>query len=281
MNANLSPEQIDFYQEQGYIILEDFLTMEEVEHWRKVLDEAILGRGNALLPDRKGLAHEAPDKGPEDRDNSYYGQVFQQRVNLWQDNPAVKELILDPRIGKLATELEGVDGMRVWHDQALYKAPWSNPTSWHLDNVYWSFSSAHATSIWIALDDVGPENGCLFFLPGTHKKQDFSVVPIGPSMPEVFETHPDFKGIEPAVGRMKAGSCSFHNGLTVHGATPNMTPRWRRAMTCGFMPLGSTFNGKPNILSQEQIAKLSIGDLLDDDEQNPIVYARTEEFAGV
>lgn len=279
MNTNLTPEQIAYYQENGFIILEDFLTAEELDHWRAVLDEAITGRGNSLLPDRKGLAHEAP---PEDaKPDEYYGNIFQQRVNLWQDNPAVKELILHPGIGKLAAKLEGVEGMRVWHDQALYKEPWSNPTSWHLDNVYWSFSSAHATSIWIALDDVGPENGCLFFLPGTHKKQDYSVVPIGASMPLLFDTHPDFKHIEPVVGRMKAGSCSFHNGLTVHGATPNMTPRWRRAMTCGFMPVGSTFNGKPNILSAEQISRLSIGDELNDEAQNPIVWSESGEFAGV
>jgi ectoine hydroxylase-related dioxygenase (phytanoyl-CoA dioxygenase family) len=74
---------------------------------------------------------------------------------------------------------------------------------------------------------------------------------------------------------MKAGSCSFHNGLTIHGAGPNMTPRWRRAMTCGFMPIGSTFNGQRNILSKEQMARLKVGDVLEDDEQNPIVWQRS------
>ena len=90
---------------------------------------------------------------------SYYDGVFIQRVNLWQDNPRVKELVLDPRIGKVACELEGLDGVRVWHDQALIKQPWANPTAFHIDNAYWSFSSKHAISLWLALDDVTVQNG--------------------------------------------------------------------------------------------------------------------------
>jgi hypothetical protein len=66
----------------------------------------------------------------------------------------MKGLIYDERIGKMAAELAGVDGMRVWHDQALIKQAYGNPTGWHLDNPYWSFSSRDAISIWIALDDA-------------------------------------------------------------------------------------------------------------------------------
>ena len=81
-----------------------------------------------------------------------------------------------------------------------------------------------------------------------------------------------------APAEMKAGSCSFHNGLIAHGAGANMTPGWRRAMTCGFMPDGCTFNGKQNILTDEQFAGYEIGDLLDDDLQNPLIYHRTKPF---
>jgi phytanoyl-CoA hydroxylase len=72
---------------------------------------------------------------------------------------------------------------------------------------------------------------------------------------------------------MKAGSCSFHNGLTIHGAGANMTSGFRRAMTCAYMPDGAAFNGIKNILSDEQVAKLKVGDLLNDDEQNPLIYS--------
>jgi ectoine hydroxylase-related dioxygenase (phytanoyl-CoA dioxygenase family) len=71
---------------------------------------------------------------------------------------------------------------------------------------------------------------------------------------------------------MKAGSCSWHNGLLAHGAGANMTPGQRRAMTCAYMPDGSTFNGQRNILTEEQIAKLKVGDELNDDAQVPLIY---------
>ena len=71
---------------------------------------------------------------------------------------------------------------------------------------------------------------------------------------------------------MKAGSCSFHNGLTIHGAGANMTSGYRRAMTCAYMPDGNTFNGQKNILPDDYVRTLRIGDALANDEQNPLIY---------
>jgi ectoine hydroxylase-related dioxygenase (phytanoyl-CoA dioxygenase family) len=177
--------------------------------------------------------------------------------------------------------LAGVDGIRIWHDQALIKQPWANPTAWHLDNPYWSFHSRHAISIWVALDDATLENGCLYFLPGTHKLTTYDNVGIGQNMADIFKVYPDFARIRSVAAPMKAGSCSFHNALIVHGAGANMTPGYRRAMTCAYMPDGSTFNGKKNVLSDEQIARLVVGDVLDDDRQNPLIYHRTRPYISV
>jgi ectoine hydroxylase-related dioxygenase (phytanoyl-CoA dioxygenase family) len=71
---------------------------------------------------------------------------------------------------------------------------------------------------------------------------------------------------------MKAGSCSFHNGLTIHGAHANMTAGYRRAMTCAYMPEGAVFNGIQNILSDADFSRLKIGDLLNNDALNPLIY---------
>ena len=64
------------------------------------------------------------------------------------------ELMFDARLGEVAGTLAGVDGIRIWHDQALIKPPFGNATAWHLDNPYWSFSSKNSISIWMALDDA-------------------------------------------------------------------------------------------------------------------------------
>jgi len=93
------------------------------------------------------------------------------------------------------------------------------------------------------------------------------------NMSGLFDVYPEFTGIEPVIGEMKAGDAGFHNGLTAHAAGANMTPFPRRAMTCAFMPDGSVYNGQQNILSEQYIAGLNIGNPLQDDKQNPLVGA--------
>lgn len=207
-------------------------------------------------------------------DTAYFNNVFDQLLNLWQTNDEVKDIMLDPRIGKMVATLAGVEGIRIWHDQALIKRPWANPTSWHLDTPFWSFSDRRALSIWVALDDVTLENGCLFFIPGSHQKTTFQKTEIGKNIGGIFEAYPEFKSSASQPVVIKAGSCSFHNGLTIHGAHANMTPGFRRAMTCAYMPDGSTYNGIPNVLPDEYLHTLRVGDLLNNDLQNPLIYSR-------
>jgi ectoine hydroxylase-related dioxygenase (phytanoyl-CoA dioxygenase family) len=208
--------------------------------------------------------------------DEYYDNVFIQRINLWQDHAGMRQLMFNADIGRMAAQLAQVEGIRIWHDQALIKQPWGNPTAWHLDNPYWSFSSRDAISIWVALDDATLKNGCLYFIPGTHKSATFENAGIAQNMCDLFKIYPEWAKLEAVSAEMRAGSCSFHNGLVAHGAGANMTPRYRRAMTCAYMPDGSTFNGEKNILTHEQMAKLKIGDVLDDDRQVPLIYHPTK-----
>jgi ectoine hydroxylase-related dioxygenase (phytanoyl-CoA dioxygenase family) len=156
----------------------------------------------------------------------------------------------------------------------LIKPPWGNPTGWHLDNPYWSFYSRDAISIWVALDDATLENGCLYFLPGTHKLATFENAPIGENISDLFTVYKEWRDRPSVAAPMKAGSCSFHNGLIAHGAGANMTPKQRRAMTCAYMPDGSTFNGNPNVLPASYIANLNVGDPICDDDYVPLIYHR-------
>jgi len=266
MKLEPTQAEIDFYRTNGFVVIEDFLTPDELSVWREAVDGAIQNRGKQRILGRQETIN----------DDAYYNQVFVQRVNLWEDNPQIRELIVDGQLGKFATMLAGVDGVRLWHDQALVKQPWANPTGWHLDNPFWSWYSHDALSLWVALDDVTIQNGCLYFLPGTHKTARFENSNIGENIGDIFKVYPEWKEIMAVPTPMKAGSCSFPNGLTAHGAGPNMTPGWRRAMTCGFMPDGSTFNGQQNILSKEQMARYKIGDVLNDDVQNPLLYHKSK-----
>jgi phytanoyl-CoA hydroxylase len=269
MKTELSPQQVSSYQENGFVVVEDFLSPDELAFWRTALDEAVAKRGGNKLPTQKDLY----GKGDGNPDKSYYDNVFDQLINLWQDNEKMREVMLDERLGKMAATLAGVNGIRIWHDQALIKKPWANPTAWHLDTPYWSFADRNAISIWVALDDATLENGCLFFIPGSHKKTTYDNPGIGKNMGVIFNVYPEFKNTKSVAAPMKAGSCSFHNGLTIHGAHANMTPGFRRAMTCAYMPDGNVFNGTQNILSDTQVAALNIGDPLNDEAQNPLLFS--------
>src|SRR5437016_3987722 len=126
MKTTLTSDQIASYQRDGFLVIPDLLSDEELVTWRQTIDDAVRHREDrrlAMSDERSG--------------NSYYDNVFIQRVNLWQDHEGMRRLMLDARLGKLATDLAGVDGIRIWHDQALIKQPWGNPTGWHLDNPYW------------------------------------------------------------------------------------------------------------------------------------------------
>lgn len=263
MNTTLTPAQLTSYRDNGFLLVPDFLSTDELAAWRHAIESAMEARGDAVLP-----RQDDPVLGGS-------RTVLYQRINLWMDHPDVRRLVLHEAIGRMAAELEAVDGIRIWHDQALYKDPWANPTSWHQDNTKWSFSAEHAITIWVALDEVDARNGCMFFLPGTHRRRLETDFPTSAPMNAIFTAYAELTVIDPVAAELPAGGCSFHNGLTVHAAAANMSRFPRRVMTCAFMPDGATFNGRQNVLPDRLVEDLHVGDVLDNDEQNPLVWPRT------
>lgn len=270
MKTRLTQQQIDSYRTNGFLLIEDFFTPQELEQWGQTVAEAASSRGNMKLPGRMEAKPDSDD---------YIEHVFVQRMNLWQSSQPVRDLIFNEELGRMMCELAGIDGIRLWHDSSMVKQPWGNATTWHLDNPYWSFSSKDSISIWIPFQDATMQNGCLYFLPGTHKTARFDPTKIGPNMESLFQIYPEWSKIEPVAVPVKAGSVSIHNGLVAHAAGPNMTPRSRRAFALHFMPEGSKFNGERNVLTPERFAKLKVGDSLDDDAENPLVYSRKNQTA--
>src|SRR6186713_1440455 len=185
MHTTLTEEQIQAYRSDGYLVVENFLTADELAYWRIAVKEAVEERGGRKMPGSNAKVGE--DDGIN-KDSEYYGKVFDQMLNLWQTNEKVRQIMLDEKIGKMAATLAGWGGTRIWHDQALIKRPWANPTSWHLDTPFWSFSDRRALSIWVALDDATLENGCMYFIPGSYHSTTFDNPGIGKNMDAVFQT---------------------------------------------------------------------------------------------
>ena len=271
MLTEVTQEQRKRYAEQGFLVVPRFLDEEELREWRAAVDHAVAERGEQRL----SFAPEATASRPGSAEaQEYYDRVFTQRNNLWQTDEHTRRLLLRPDLGKYVADLAGLDGVRIWHDQALIKEPYANPTAFHLDVPYWSFTSADAITIWLALDDATAENGCLYYVPGSHLARKFDNVGIGNRIGALFGIYPDWADVTPVPCPVQAGGALFHNGLTFHGAGANMTPRRRRAMTCAYMPDGAVFNGNRNVLPPDYFHSLTVGDVLDNEAQNPLVYSR-------
>lgn len=262
MKTDLSESQVARYQDEGFLYYPALLDAEEVASIRAAVLEAVEAMG-----ERK-VALQDCEIG---KSNEFYGRVFTQKLNLWRLSEPIRSLFTSPAMGSMLSQLAGVPSFRIWHDQALIKEPYANHTALHADNPFWSFHSRDALSIWIALDDATLANGCMCFLPRSHRSVTFQTTPIGENFGDVFRPYPALAETAAIPVEMKAGDCSFHNGLTIHGAGVNMTNARRAALTCAFMPDGSRFNGNKNILPDDYAQSLSPGDRLNDDAINPKV----------
>ena len=262
MQTEVNDQQIEHFRQQGFLVIEGFLDAAELEHWRQVTAEAVNQRLTGST-----LNNQA---NPE----AFYAQVFTQCLNLRDIHPGMAELLFDERLGRLAGTLAGVDGVRVWHDQALIKPPYGNPTAFHFDDPYWSFYSRQAVNVWMALDDATLANGCLWYLPGTQREARFELVAIAENLGDIFKSYPQWRKIAAVPAPCPAGSVIFHNALVAHGAGVNMTPYPRRAMTCAYMPDGSTFNGQQSLLPEAYFKSLQVGDVLNNNAINRLVWRR-------
>jgi phytanoyl-CoA hydroxylase len=271
--TEVAEQQKKSYAERGFLVVENFLNDEELQEWRAAVDHAVETRGQQRFSFRS--AEKENPAAARSKEQEYYDHVFTQRNNLWQTDEHIRRLLLQPALGRYVADLAGIDGVRIWHDQALIKEPYSNPTAFHLDVPYWSFTSADAITIWLALDDATIQNGCLYYIPGSHLARKFDNVNISSRIGSLFEVYPEWAEVPPVPCPVSGGGALFHNGLTFHGAGANMTPGRRRAMTCAYMPDGAVFNGTRNVLPPDYFSTLTIGQVLDNDAQNPLVYSRS------
>jgi len=267
MKTTVSKKDVESYREKGFAMVRGFLSNEEAAELKRAVLDAVEKLGQQVVAGEGLDDHPAGD--------GYYSKVFTQRMNLWHINDTIKKYMLGPDLGRMMCDLAGIEGIRVWHDQTLIKEPFGNPTGWHLDNPYWSFHSHDAISIWIALDDATLENGCMWFIPGTPKMASFDNTTIDEDLAGLFKIYPEMAEIDPVPMPMTVGDCSFHNGLLAHGAGANMTRGRRVAMTCAYMPEGSTFNGQRHIIHPTPyFESLKVGDVLESEDYNPLLFSR-------
>lgn len=218
---NISEEQFNLYDKNGFLFLNKVLTEDEVNFFSLVIDKAV----------EKRTSH---DKRPLEQ-RSPYEREFLQCGHLWSEFPGIKSLTLSPRLGSIAKQLLKANNVRLWHDQALYKIPGGDATEPHQDLAYWPMLDRNAGTIWIALDEVTIEMGAMYFIPGSHKSGlDSYEHRIEDSLNKKINLIDEAKKIvktEPVGYNLKPGDATFHHGLTVHYTGKNLTDKVRKGMT--------------------------------------------------
>ncbi len=262
MNESYPIDQnhIDFYKNNGFIKLKQVYSQEEIDY----LNEVITTEVNTL--NKQVLAMDQRDT---------YGKAFLQIMNIWKNSELVKEIVFGKKLAKIATELMEVTGVRLYHDQALYKEPNGGHTPWHADQYYWPLASDKTVTAWIPLQNTPLEWGPLEYSAGSDQLIDGRDKEISDESQQFLETALKNKGFVHVVEPFDIGEVSFHKGWLYHRAGPNKTNQMRKVMTVIYMDKDMKLKAPENKNQQNDWASwcpgATIGQTIDSP-LNPIIY---------
>jgi ectoine hydroxylase-related dioxygenase (phytanoyl-CoA dioxygenase family) len=217
---SLSQEQIDFYQKNRFIKLKEVLNLETIQFF----NEAISKQVNEMNQEQTAL-----------EDRTTYEKAFLQLFNLWTENSIIKELIFSKRIAKIASDLMEVKGVRLYHDQALFKEGGGGITPWHADQYYWPLETDKTITAWIPLQETTLEMGPLEFSAGSHTIVEGRELEIGDESEDLIQKKLRVTDFKHVIEAFDIGEISFHSGWVFHRAGANTTNEMRKVMTIIYM----------------------------------------------
>ena len=257
----LTQEQIHFYQQNRYIKLKNVLSPEAVGYFNEVITK------------------EADRLNKEDRpldDRTTYGKAFLQLFNLWRESEDVKSLILSKRLGKIAAQLMQCNGVRLYHDQALFKEAGGGITPWHADQYYWPLDTDRTVTAWMPLQETPLEMGPLEFSAGSHKIVEGRELSIGDESEAVIQKRlrvTDFKHI---IEPFDLGEISFHSGWVFHRAGANADSKMRKVITIIYLDKDMKLKAPENKNQENDWATwcpgVKVGEVINSP-INPVIYS--------
>ncbi len=258
---SVAADERNRYARDGHICVRGLATPEEVAAYRP----ALLATAAAQRWESRPLA---------ERDT--YGRAFLQMFNLWRHDASVARFVLAPRFGRVAAELMGVDGVRIYHDQALVKEAGGGYTPWHQDQSYWPLDTDRTITMWMPLEDTPAEVGGMTFASGSHLRADVAAGGISDASHDtISRLITEHELIATTHGPLAAGDATFHAGWTLHSAKANPTDHDRPVMTVIYVADGTRVS-EPTEQQQLDMGWLGgrrPGDLVDS-ELNPLVWTR-------
>lgn len=257
---SLSQEQIAFYQENRFIKL------------KQVLNDETLSYFNGAISKRVAVMNTVTQRLEE---RSTYGKAFLQLFNLWREDEEVKELIFCKRLASIATALMQTSGVRLYHDQALFKEGGGGITPWHADQYYWPLETDKTITAWIPLQATPLDMGPLEFSAASHVIVEGRELEIGDESEKIIQQNLRVTDYRHVIESFDAGEISFHSGWVFHRAGANNSGQMRKVMTIIYMDKDMKLKNPEN---KNQVADWNtwcpgarVGEIIDTP-INPVLY---------
>ena len=248
MNSNLpnvdSPydlknEKIDYFWENGFVVLKNVLSKEEIEIYRNEI---------------KITANER-----NKNNDKTFGGAFSQATNIRFDSKGVEQFCLSKRLGKIAADLMKVNAVRIFHEQAIFKHPGDTKSYWHQDKYFWPLDTNLHIGMWMPLTDLTKDMGLMRFVKRSHKIGETKGVSISYESGSYYDDLIEKEKMEVfELDAIEAGDCTFHFGWTIHGAGVNISNKLREAMVVTYYANGSRV-GKLDTKLMKDVAEEFLG----------------------
>ncbi|NJB70344.1 ectoine hydroxylase-related dioxygenase (phytanoyl-CoA dioxygenase family) [Saonia flava] len=238
----LTKEQVGFYNENGHLSGIKLLEEWQVDALNKELSEI----QNPNHPSNH-LFYEF-----HSNESTNENSVLFHSLGHWRISEGFHDLLWNPAFLMAASQLLGSKSVLFWHDQLFCKpALHGGVVAWHQDYSYWTRTTAmqHLTC-WIGLDDSSTENGCLHYIPKSHKWGLLDKPKLAGEMNGLLSSLNNKQKTEfkPIPIELKKGYATFHHPLMVHGSHENHSEKRRRACVLNVFADGTISNTNDELL---------------------------------